>query len=360
MRRLPVAALALLIAGAQGCNRAPRAEAAEYPTALGAFVPHINESTPPGPAPDGMVWVSGGSFWMGCDDCHMPDAAPVHAVEVSGFWMDRTAVTNAQFAEFVQATGYRTVAERQLDPKDHPGVPQSSLVPGSAVFVPPKVDLPLLNHIDWWRYVPGANWRHPEGPGSDLRGGEDHPVVHVAYEDAVAYAKWAGKRLPTEAEFEFAARGGLDRNRYAWGNELKPGGKYVANIWQGRFPSQNTAEDGYLRTSPVHAFPPNGFGLYDMGGNVWQWTADWYRADYFASVRQAETATKRPVKDPVGPPESYDPAEPAVPKHVVKGGSHLCSDRYCVRYLVGSRGKAEPGLGASNLGFRLVRSEPPR
>jgi formylglycine-generating enzyme len=310
----------------------------------------INKTPAPGPAPDGMVWVPGGSFWMGCDDCKMPDAAPAHLVTVDGFWMDRTPVTNAEFAKFVQATGYTTIAERKPDPKDFPGAPPENLVAGCAVFSPPAVSVSLEDPYAWWRYVPGANWKHPEGPGSSITGREDHPAVHIAWDDAVAYAKWAGKRLPTEAEFEFAARGGLDRNRYSWGNELKPGGKWAANIWQGRFPSQNTNEDGYERTAPVTAFAPNGFGLYDMGGNVWQWCSDWYRPDYFSQL-----AAQGAVRNPQGPADSFDPQEPGMPKRVQKSGSFLCSDQYCSRYLVGSRGKGATDSGSSNVGFRCIK-----
>ncbi len=312
----------------------------------------INDTPPPSPPPDGMVWVPGGTFWMGCVDCDMPDAQPVHLVAVDGFWMDQTPITNRQFEQFVKATAYVTVAERKPDPKDYPGAPPESLVAGSAVFTPPPQDVALDNYFQWWRYVPGASWRHPEGPGSTTKGREDHPAVHIAWEDAAEYVKWTGKRLPTEAEYEFAARGGLDRHAYAWGRELKPGGKWAANIWQGRFPSKNVNEDGYINTSPVKAFAPNGYGLYDMGGNVWQWCADWYRPDYFATLATTGTATH----DPHGPLESYDPQEPGIQKRVQKGGSFLCSDEYCTRYLVGSRGKGAADSGSSNVGFRCVKS----
>ena len=237
-----------------------------------------------------MTWIPGGTFWMGCDGCGMADAVPVHLVEVDGFWMDSTPVTNDEFQRFVTATGYMTVAERPLDPRDFPGVPRDKLVPGSAVFTPTAEPVPLDNHLRWWRYTPGANWKHPEGPGSSIRGRGDHPVVHIAFEDAQAYAAWAGKRLPTEAEFEFAARGGLDRNLYSWGNELRPGSGAAANIWQGTFPAKDRGEDGYAGTSPVTAFPPNAFGLRDMGGNVWQWCADWYRPDYYATLAARRSA----------------------------------------------------------------------
>jgi sulfatase modifying factor 1 len=299
-----------------------------------------------------MVWIAGGTFWMGCDDCGMPDALPTHRVSVDGFWMDRTPVTNAEFERFVQATGYVTVAERQPDPKDVPGVPRDKLVPGSAVFHATSEPVPLDNPLQWWRYTPGASWSHPEGSGSSIRDRADHPVVHVAFEDARAYAKSVGKRLPTEAEFEFAARGGLDRNHYAWGNEMTPGAKAVANTWQGRFPAVDGGEDGYRGTSPVTAFPPNGFGLYDMGGNVWQWCSDWYRPDSYATLAKTEPV----ARNPQGPSDSFDPQEPGLAKRVLRGGSFLCTDQYCARYLVGSRGKSEISSATSNLGFRLVRS----
>jgi formylglycine-generating enzyme required for sulfatase activity len=312
----------------------------------------IDDAPAPGPAPKGMVWIPGGVFWMGCEGCGMPDALPAHLVEIDGFWMDRTPVTNADFQRFVAATGYVTVAERPLKASDYPGVPTDMLVPGSAVFNPTTSPVPLDNPLRWWRYTPGASWKQPLGPGSRIRGKENHPVVHVAFEDVSAYAKWAGKRLPTEAEFEFAARGGLDRNLYPWGNDLKPDNKLVANTWQGQFPAADSREDGYAGTSPVEAFPANGFGLFDMGGNVWQWCSDFYRPDYFAAL----AATAHVSKSPQGPADSFDPQEPGAVKRVLKGGSYLCTDQYCARYLVGSRGKSEVASGASNLGFRLVRS----
>ncbi len=282
----------------------------------------------------------------------MPDALPVHQVAVDGLWMDVTPVTNEQFAMFVKATGYVTVAERVPDAKDFSDAPPENLVPGAAVFSPPDHDVPLDNHYEWWRYVTGACWRRPEGPGSELKGREHHPVVHLAWDDAVAYAQWAGKRLPTEAEFEFAARGGLDRKRYSWGDELTPGGKWMANIWQGRFPIKDTGADGYQGSSPVRAFPANSYGLYDMGGNVWQWCLDWYRPDIY----QKRATGNQFVQNPHGPESSFDPHEPGVQKRVTRGGSYLCSDRYCSRYLVGSRGKGEPSTGSSNVGFRCVKS----
>ena len=329
---------------------APPALPAES-SAADAALAIVDDTPPPAPAPEGMVWIPGGTFWMGCRGCGMPDAEPVHLVRVDGFWMDATPVTNAQFARFVRETGYVTVAERPLNAADFPGVPAESLVPGAAVFVNPAQAVSLDNPLRWWRYVPGASWKHPEGPESHVRDRQDHPVVQVAWEDAAAYLQWAGRRLPTEAEYEFAARGGLDRQPYAWGSELKPNGAWPANIWQGTFPVIDTAQDGFRRTSPVRAFPANGYGLFDVGGNVWQWCADWYRADTYRTANPREA-----VRNPQGPPASHDPDEPGAAKRVVRGGSFLCSDQYCTRYLVGSRGKAEISSGGSNLGFRGVRS----
>jgi formylglycine-generating enzyme required for sulfatase activity len=280
------------------------------------------------------------------------DARPYHQVEVDGFWMDARPVTNAEFEEFVQATGYVTVAERTPTPADVPGAAVEFLVPGSLVFTPPDRPVPLNDYRHWWRYVKGAQWRHPEGPGSDLSGRVNHPVVHVAYEDALAYCRWVGKRLPTEAEFEFAARGGLDRQKYPWGNELRPNGKWMANIWQGRFPVENTRADGYHATAPVASFPANAYGLHDVSGNVWQWCADWYRHDLYATL----AAQPRPVRNPQGPNNSVDPNEPGVAKRVIRGGSYLCSDQYCTAYEVGARGKVSPDTGSTHVGFRCVKS----
>src|SRR6266540_4932005 len=289
---------------------------------LGSFVATSNDAPAPSQRPaaarsdarpdvrkdnswtNDMVWIRGGAFWMGSTSAN-PDEQPLHQVTVDGFWMDKTEVTNEQFEKFARATGYVTIAERKPNAKDFPGVPEESLVPGSIVFSPPSLDdlnrertpagyeplkdYPMENHFIWWRYVAGANWRHPEGPDSDIRGREQHPIVHIAWDDAVACCKWAGKRLPTEAEWEFAARGGLDRKRYVWGDELTPGGKWLANIWQGSFPLKNTLEDGFRGTAPVASFPPNAYGIYDMAGNVWEWCADWYLPDYYAHT---------PVKNP--------------------------------------------------------------
>ncbi len=302
-------------------------------------------------SPNGMVWIPAGRFWMGTD--HMEDAQPVHEVEVKGFWMDRTDVTNEEFARFVKATGYMTVAERPLDPKEFPNLASDDLAAGSVVFTPPAHPISLENPLAWWQFVRGANWRHPEGPNSDLRGKEKFPVVHIAWPDAMAYAKWAGKRLPTEAEWEFAARGGLDRQAYVWGNELKPGGKWKANTFQGHFPDHNTSEDGYTGIAPVASFQPNGYGLYDMSGNVWQWVADWYRPDYYAQLSRSGSL----AANPEGPRDSFDPQEPGVQKRVQKGGSYLCTDQYCERYMPGARGKGDPETGTNHLGFRCVRAQ---
>jgi len=295
-----------------------------------------------------MIWIKSGVFSMGSDA--FPDAQPVHEVSLDGFWIDEHEVTNAQFARFVEATGYQTVAERTLDPKDFPNVPLDLLVPGSAVFTPPSKKVGLDNYLQWWKYVAGANWRHPQGPGSSIKGKEDHPVVQVSYEDAAAYAKWAGKRLPTEAEWEYAARGMRPNRTYYWGDELKPGGKWVANVYQGDFPVNNSKEDGYEETSPIKSYAANPLGLYDMEGNVWEWCSDFYRPDYYQSS---------PKKNPKGPNDSLDPQEPGLVKRVQRGGSFLCNAQYCERYIAGSRGKGEVGSASNNLGFRCVSDNPP-
>ncbi len=299
--------------------------------------------------PAGMVWIEGGEFSMGSEA--FTDAMPIHRVAVDGFWIDSTEVTNAQFARFVAETKYITLAERVPRAEDYPGAPPENLVAGSVVFTPPGHDVPLDNHYQWWAYIPGADWRHPEGPTRTIDDRMDHPVVHVAYEDVEAFAVWADKRIPTEAEWEFAARGGLDAKPYTWGDEFQPGGTFMANTYQGTFPNQNTGEDGFLTTSPVRAFPPNGYGLYGMAGNVWEWTADWYRPDTFP----IRAATGVVVHNPTGPSDSFDPTEPGVAKRVHKGGSFLCTDQYCARYMPGGRGRGVSDTGTNHLGFRLVK-----
>jgi len=312
------------------------------------------------PSHTGMVRIRAGEFAMGMVDPRgldhggaesMNDARPVHRVAVRTFWMDETDVTNAAFARFVQATGYVTVAERPLDPRQFPGVAREKLQPGGVVFTQPEHSVSLTDPSAWWSYVPGANWRHPRGPHSSIAGHERDPVVQVAYEDAEAYATWAGKRLPTEAEWEFAARGGLDGKLYAWGNELTPAGRWMANIFQGQFPSRNARLDGFVDTAPVRTFPANGYGLFDMSGNVWQWVSDWYRPDYYAQL----AASGQVTRDPRGPQSSFDPLEPGVPRRVQRGGSFLCTDQYCTRYMVGARGRGEPSTASNHVGFRAVK-----
>jgi formylglycine-generating enzyme len=341
-----VAVLVLIGIEAYGTVNRPRA--AKPTSAAADETPvKLNAPEPPGPAPEGMVWVPGGEFWMGTDD-GPPDQQPRHRVYVDGFWMDRTEVTNAAFEKFVASTGYATISERKPDPKLYPDAPPDKLVPGSAVFVAPASDIPLDNPLGWWKYVPGACWKHPEGPGSSIKGRENHPVVHIAWADAQAYCEWAGKRLPTEAEWEFAARGGLDRKEYCWGDEEKPGGKYQANYWQGRFPVENTAADGFRGVAPVGSFPPNGYGLVDVAGNAWEWCADWYDADYYRHS---------PSRNPQGPDHSPGGRmDPTLPSRVRRGGSFLCSDNYCRRYLPAARDENPPDSSASHTGFRCVRS----
>jgi len=326
------------------------------------FDPTIaNTDRPPGKALEGMVWIPGGEFSMGAamngEGSHeMPmasnDSGPIHRVRVNGFWMDATAVTNEQFEKFVKATGYVTIAERTPTKEEFPTAPAENLVAGSVVFAPTDHEVALTDHYQWWSYVKGANWRHPLGPESDIKGKEKYPVVQIAYADAEAYAKWAGKRLPTEAEFEFAARGGLSGKTYVWGDEFRPGGKWMANTWQGKFPVKDAVEDGYAGIAPVKSFPPNGYGLYDMAGNVWEWCSDWYRPDYYKTL-----ADKGGVaNNPQGPDSPFDPAEPNEKKRVHRGGSFLCNEQYCSRYIVGTRGKGEVNTGTNHLGFRCVKS----
>lgn len=317
-----------------------------------------NKFVPAGQLPEGMVWIPGGEYSMGGVNPvgmdgggmeTMKDARPVHRVYVDGFYMDAKEVTNAEFAAFVKATGYITVAEKKPTKEEFPGASEDELVAGSVVFSPPATKVPLNNYLAWWSWKNGTDWKHPLGPGSNLKGKENYPVVQVCYEDAEAYAKWAGKRLPTEAEWEFAARGGKTGNLYAWGNELKPGGKWPANIFEGSFPDNDAALDGFAGIAPVKQFAPNGYGLYDVGGNVWEWCSDWYRPDYYQQFNNTV------AKNPQGPADSYDPMEPGMVKKVQRGGSFLCTDQYCTRYMVGTRGKGEVRSATNHIGFRCVK-----
>jgi formylglycine-generating enzyme required for sulfatase activity len=265
--------------------------------------------------------------------------------------MDATEVTNEQFALFVKATGYVTVAERTPRAEDFPGAPPESLVPGSVVFAPPHHAVPLSDPYQWWAEVNGASWRHPLGPKSSIAGKERFPVLHVAYDDAVAYARWAGKRLPTEAEWEFAARGGKSGQLFPWGDDFKKDGRWMANTHQGHFPDHDSGEDAFTGSGQVAQFPPNSYGLYDVAGNVWEWVSDWYRPDYYARL----AATRTVARNPEGPADSFDRDEPGVKKRVHRGGSFLCTDQYCSRYMVGTRGKGDVGTGTNHLGFRCVK-----
>ncbi len=335
---------------------------ASEPVVNTGFAPTIlNSASVPTPAPNGMVWIPGGEFSMGTDlscesICGLPgatvDAQPIHRVYVDGFWMDATEVTNEEFARFVEATGYVTVAEQKPTQAEFPNAPPENLIAGSTVFTPTDSPVPLDNYFHWWNYVAGADWRHPTGPDSSLNGREKYPVVQIAYEDAVAYAKWAGKRLPTEAEWEFASRGGIAGEVYIWGNELKPGGKFQANIYQGEFPLKDgdTGEDGFRGIAPVAQYRPNPFGLCDMAGNVWEWTSDWYRADYYRSL----CVEGKVSRNPQGPKVPFDPAEPTEKKKVHRGGSFLCTDKYCTRYIIGTRGKGDFRTASNHVGFRCV------
>jgi formylglycine-generating enzyme len=334
---------------------------AETSAASLAFAPTIPNTGPkPVGAPSGMVWIPGGEFSMGSSVdsdslCSMPgmtrDASPVHRVYVDGFWMDATELTNEEFARFVKATGYVTIAERTPTAAEFPTAPPENLVAGSTVFTPTPEPVPLNNHYVWWRYQKGANWRRPERPESNINGREKYPVVQIAYDDAAAYAKWAGKRLPTEAEWEFAARGGLTGKLYAWGDDFHPNGKAMANTYQGKFPVKDTGEDGFAGLAPVASFAPNGYGLYDVAGNAWEWVSDWYRPDYYAKLAAAGGV----ARNPQGPESALDPAEPGEKKRVQRGGSFLCTDQYCSRYIVGTRGKGEVSTGSNHVGVRLVR-----
>lgn len=324
------------------------------------LTPPASPSEPAGEAPEGMVWIEGGEFIMGSDQPEArPDEQPPHPVRVDGFWMDETEVTVAQFREFVDATDYVTTAERKPDleelmaqlPPGTPPPPEDILVPGSLVFTQPSMPVSIQNPANWWAWTPGASWKHPEGPASNTRGRDDHPVTHISWEDANAYAQWAGKRLPTEAEWEYAARGGLEYKAYVWGDAPVSEQTPQANTWQGQFPSKNLGNDGFSATAPVGRFAPNGYGLYDMAGNVWEWCADWYRPDYYAQLAASAIAV-----NPAGPSDSFDPMEPTVPKRVQRGGSFLCHSSYCSGYRPSARMKTSPDTSLSHAGFRCVKT----
>lgn len=313
-------------------------------------------SRPGRPPARDMLWIPGGTYRMGSDH-HYPEEAPAHPVQVEGFWMDRTLVTNAQFQKFVKASGYRTLAERPANPAHYPDARPELLAPASIVFVPPAGPVGGADPYRWWHYIPGANWRHPEGPGSSIKGREQHPVVHIAHEDALAYASWSGKALPSEAEWERAARGGLEQAEFAWGDDLYPGGVPVANTFQGDFPHHNSLLDGYARTSPVGAFPANGYGLLDIIGNVWEWTDTWYR-DHRVTVRDggccgADAARTASI--------DRNSQHGAMPRKVVKGGSFLCAPSYCRRYRPAARMAQGIDTATCHMGFRCIvrpRSDP--
>jgi formylglycine-generating enzyme len=305
-----------------------------------------------------MIWISGGTFVMGSNVAY-PEEAPAHLVSVSGFWIDKFQVTNKRFQRFVRETGHVTVAERVPNAEDYPGAKPEMLVAGSVVFKPPRQPVDLGNHYNWWAWSKGANWRHPEGPGSSLKGKDDYPVLHVAWEDVEAYAKWAGKAIPTEAEWEFAARGGLKGKEFAWGDELTPKGKMLANYWQGEFPIKNLVLDGYERTAPVGSFPPNGYGLYDMIGNAWEWTADWYAGQH----QVAHACCSPDLVNPLGGSRegSVDPNVPGadIPRKVLKGGSFACAENYCRRYRPAARMAHPIDTGTNHISFRcIVRPDP--
>jgi formylglycine-generating enzyme required for sulfatase activity len=318
----------------------------------------LRRDAPPMQAPyPGMVYVPGGTFWMG-SDAHYPEEAPVHRVSVDAFWMDETPITNRQFAEFVRATGYVTFAEIAPDAKDYPGALPEMLKAGSLVFSPPDHVVDLRDWSQWWSFTFGAWWRRPYGPNTSIIDREDHPVVHVAYKDVEAYAKWAGKELPTETEWEFAARGGLDRAEFAWGDEFTPAEQHMANTWQGDFPRENLVADGYPRTSPVRTYPANGYGLYDMIGNVWEWTTDWFSAKHMPDADKPCCIPHNPRGG--GEQDSYDACQPQIriPRKVLKGGSFLCAPNYCRRYRPAARHAQPIDTSTCHVGFRCIVRSP--
>jgi sulfatase modifying factor 1 len=304
-----------------------------------------------------LIWIPGGTFRMGSDN-HYPEERPAHLVTVDGFWMDRAPVTNERFARFIRETGHVTFAEIPPRAEDYPGALHEMLFAGSLVFVQPPGPVDRSDLSLWWQYVQHADWRHPEGPESSLHGREQHPVVHVSYADAVAFARWEGKDLPTEAEWELAARGGLDGAVFAWGDNFTPGNRHLANTWQGEFPWRNLADDGFVGTSPVGAFSPNGYGLVDMIGNVWEWTSDWYQSNHPPQVMKACRIPRNPIGGPVE--ASYDPRQPKVriPRKVLKGGSHLCAPNYCRRYRPAARLPEPVDTSTSHVGFRCIVRRP--
>src|SRR5690554_3182015 len=356
-----VALCALLVAGLATTWHSSSSEAPAEPLVI------IGDGVS---TPDDMAWVPPGVFQMGSDSkLAQVNERPAHAVKLDGFWIDVAHVTNDEFAQFVEQTGYVTTAEKKPDwetirvqlPPGIPAPPDDVLVPGAMVFVGTNGPVDLTDYSQWWRYAPGADWRHPQGPGSSIEAKGDHPVVQVSYEDALAYAAWQGKRLPTEAEWEYAARGGLEQATYVWGDELMPDGKPMANYWddkQGTFPVVSPKAGGAEGTLPAKTFPPNGYGLYDMTGNAWQWVADWYGADYFGKQAGANT----PIDNPQGPAQAYDPWEPGVPvdapKRVIRGGSFLCNESYCLSYRPSARRGSDPYSPMSHVGFRLVKDAP--
>jgi formylglycine-generating enzyme required for sulfatase activity len=361
--------LAVIIAAFTNCSEDKKQTATQTKpvaenTAPTTETPVINTNIviseePLGEAPDGMAWVSGGEFIMGSDDVSATEAEkPAHRVKVAAFWMDEHEVTNAQFRKFVAATDYITVSERPIDweemkkqlPPNTPKPADEVLQPGSLVFTPPNRPVNLQDYSQWWSWVHGADWKHPKGPDSSIEGKDNYPVVHIAYEDATAYAKWAGKRLPTEAEWEFASRGGNKNQPFAWGDELTPDNTYLANFFQGDFPYSNTNDDGFAAAAPVKTFAPNSYGLYDMIGNVWEWSADFYHINAHAMAAQKDITIC-----PTGPAKSYDPNEPFAEKRVIKGGSFLCSDQYCSNYRPSARMATSTDSGQEHLGFRCVQ-----
>ncbi|TWT89815.1 Serine/threonine-protein kinase pkn1 [Pseudobythopirellula maris] len=346
-------------------NTSPRVLAKGLTTGLLASFLFLAATTvahaapPESDAPEGMVWIEGGEFTFGTDDPKsFPNERPTHRVRLNGYWIDKTPVTNAQFAKFAEETGYQTTAERAVDWEElkkqlPPGTPKpddSLLQPGSLVFTPPEGAVPLNNMAAWWTWTTGATWRTPEGPGSSIENRMDHPVVQVSWDDAAAYAKWAGKRLPTEAQWEYASRGGSEGTRFYWGDEFRPEGRYMINTFTGKFPYNNTEEDGFAAVAPVDAFPPNGYGLYDMAGNTWEWTADLYRFD-----RHTRLAKQGVVSNPTSPDRTFDPTDPRCVRRVIKGGSYLCHVDYCESYRPTARRGTPTDTGSTHVGFRCVK-----